>query len=175
MLYKNFKISNTCLPPLAIAATKRIGIVKTKWNMDIIEALFQDCINQLLLQGVQHKNIVVYEVPGSFELAYGVRQLMAAHACDVVICLGAIIQGATAHFDVLAHAITRGLFDMSSGMSTPLILGLLTCTHEQAIERVEQKVAVGWADSALMMTNLHPVEWCAGAIRSHDLGQQAHL
>ncbi len=175
MLYKNFKISESCLPSPAVAATKRVGIVKTKWNMDIIEALFEDCVNQLMLQGVAQKNIVVYEVPGAFELAFGVQQLMASHECDVVICLGAIIQGATAHFDVLAHAVTRGLFDMSATLSKPLILGVLTCTHEQAIERVEQKVAIGWADTALMMTNLHPVEWNVGVMQSGNVGKQVGL
>ena len=159
MLYKNFKLSELASPELF--KTKKVGIVKTKWNTEIVESLFEDCVDQLLLQGILQSNIIVYEVPGAFELAYGAQRMIATHDCDVYICLGAIIQGATAHFDVLAHAVTQGLQTLSMQLNKPIILGVLTCTHDQAVERVQQGIAKGWADSALMMIDLAPakVNW----------------
>lgn len=158
MIYKNFKLNTTCLPTPEVLKTKKIGIVKTKWNTDIIEALYKQCVEQLLMQGVQESNITVYEVPGAFELPYAAQQMVLNQVCDVCICLGAIIQGDTAHFDVLAHAVTQRLLEISTRLGKPLILGVLTCTKDQAIERVQQQVAIGWADSALMMLNIAPIE-----------------
>lgn len=173
MLYKNFKLTE--LPPPAVLKTKKIGIIKTKWNTEIVESLFEDCVNQLLLQGVVESNIIVYEVPGAFELAYGARHMISVQDCAVYICLGAIIQGATAHFDVLAHAVTQGLQTLSMQLDKPIILGVLTSTHDQAIERVQQGIAKGWADSALMMIDLAPVKINWGMMLQQNSHRQIDL
>lgn len=173
MLYKNFKLTE--LPSPEVLKTKKVGIVKTKWNTEIVESLFEDCVNQLVLQGVVESNITVYEVPGAFELAYGAQHMITTQDCDVYICLGAIIQGATAHFDVLAHAVTQGLQTLSMQLNKPIILGVLTCTHDQAIERVQQSVAKGWADSALMMVDLIPMQTKSAVMPQQAAQRQINL
>lgn len=173
MLYKNFKLTE--LPSAEVLKTKKVGIIKTKWNTEIVESLFEDCVNQLVLQGVVESNITVYEVPGAFELAYGAQHMITTQDCDVCICLGAIIQGATAHFDVLAHAVTQSLQELSTRFGKPVILGVLTSTHDQAIERVQQGIAKGWADSALMMIDLAPMQINWHMIPQQNSQHQANL
>ncbi len=149
---KKLHIVQNNLPNEYQRANLRIGIVKTQWNTDIVEALYTDCITQLRAQGVRAENIFLRVVPGAFELAHGTQQLLAQQQCDVVICIGALIQGATYHFEVLANAVTHGLQMLSITSGVPVIFGVLTCNHQQAVERVHEGIAKGWADSALMMT-----------------------
>lgn len=148
---KKLHVLETALPHLSERTNIRIGIVKTQWNTDIVEALYTDCISQLRTQGITLDNIFVRIVPGAFELAHGAQQLLKKQQCDVVICIGALIQGATYHFEVLANAVTHALQTLSITCGVPVIFGVLTCNHEQAVERVGDGLAKGWADSALMM------------------------
>ncbi|MGE0009911.1 MAG: 6,7-dimethyl-8-ribityllumazine synthase [Candidatus Babeliales bacterium] len=152
-MYKKLNILESRLPNAVQAANLRIGIVKTAWNTEIVEALYQDCVKQLVTQGVLAKNISVRVVPGAFELAHGTQQLLAQQKCEVIICLGALLQGATYHFEVLANSVTHALQMLSISCGVPVIFGVLTCNHEQAVERVYDGIAKGWADSALMMTH----------------------
>ena len=148
---KKLDIYTTDFPE--IMANLRVGIVKTAWNREILDPLFNDCVTQLVARGVQEDAISVRTVPGAFELAHGAQQLIKTSSFDVCITLGAIIKGDTYHFDVLAHAVTAGLQTLSLQGSVPIILGVLTCNREQAFERVQNGVAKGWADSALMMAH----------------------
>lgn len=152
MSTKKLHLPENNLPNPAQSANLRVGIVKTAWNTEIVEALYKDCVQQLRSQGVLTQHIFVRVVPGAFELAHGTQQLLAQQECDVVICLGALIQGATYHFEVLANAVTQSLQMLSISCGVPVIFGVLTCNEEQAIERLHAGIAKGWADSALMMT-----------------------
>lgn len=150
---KKLNILKNKLPNAAACANLNVGIIKTAWNTDIVETLYTDCIQQLRVHGVLTQNIYVRVVPGAFELAHGAQQLLALQNCNVVICLGALIQGATYHFEVLANAVAHGLQTVSITSGVPVIFGVLTCNLEQAMERVHDGIARGWADSALMMTH----------------------
>ena len=147
---KKLEMNNSDFPEKALLTNLRIGIVKTAWNRDIVEPLFNDCISQLLERGIQENNITVQTVPGAFELAHGAQQVINSSSSVVCITLGALIKGDTYHFEVLAHAVAAGLQTLSL-QGTPIIFGVLTCNREQALERVQNGIAKGWADSALMM------------------------
>ncbi len=148
-----FNTHHIAFPEKALLATTTIGIVKTAWNTDIIEPLFDDCVTQLTQRGIMQENIFVRTAPGAFELATGAQQLIKSASPDVCIALGALIKGETYHFEVLSHATAAGLQTLSLSGTTPVIFGVLTCNREQALERVQDGIAKGWADSALMMVH----------------------
>jgi 6,7-dimethyl-8-ribityllumazine synthase len=123
-----------------IAHQVRIGIVVARFNELVTKSLLTGALEGLERYGVPEKNITVAWVPGSYEIPLVAKQLALTGQVDAIICLGAIIRGATAHFEYVASQTSSGIAHVSLDTHLPLIFGILTTdTIEQAIERAGTK------------------------------------
>ena len=141
-------------------ANFKIGIIVSKWNETVTGALKEGAMQTLLESGVPRKNILDFEVPGSFELPSAAAMLLDANEdVDAVICLGCIIQGETRHFEFIAQAVANGIAKVGVEYTVPVIFGVLTCdTAEQAADRSGGKhgnKGVDAAASCLQMLHTH--------------------
>lgn len=117
-------------------AGKKIGIVVSKWNDTITNALLEGALSTLLAANVNREDIIINEVPGTFELPFGAQRILKAIKLDAVICLGCVIQGETRHFDFICDATANGIMRVSLDNELPIIFGVLTTnTMQQAIDR----------------------------------------
>ena len=113
----------------------RFGIVVSEWNDNITEGLLQGAKDTLLEHGVKPENIVIWHVPGSYELIYGSKK-MQEQMVNAVIAIGSVIQGETKHFDFVCDAVAQGIKDLNVMRETPVIFCVLTDnTMQQAIDR----------------------------------------
>jgi 6,7-dimethyl-8-ribityllumazine synthase len=113
----------------------RFGIVVSEWNSNITEPLFQGAYDTLIAHGTLSKNIVHWQVPGSFELVYGCKKMQGQNV-DAVIAIGSVIQGETKHFDFVCEAVSQGIKDLNVLYDTPVIFCVLTDnTLQQALDR----------------------------------------
>ena len=107
-----------------------VGILVSQWNTEITEGLFAGAKKTLLELGVEEKNIVRYDVPGSYELIYASSALQSAKQVDVIIALGSIIRGETPHFEYISSAVAQGIANLNvrAGRKNlaPVIFGVLT-------------------------------------------------
>lgn len=129
-------------------ASLRIGIAVARFNAEVTEALLQGALKALARCGVAEQHITVARVPGAFELP-GVAQHLAKNH-DAVICLGAVIQGGTPHFEYVCQAATDGILRVGLDSSKPVIFGVLTCGDaQQALERAGLAEPMGgWSATA---------------------------
>ena len=133
-IHKN--LSDYDIHSIPNAASMRFGIVVSEWNEQITSGLLNGAISTLLKNGAQEENIIVKNVPGSFELPLAAQTLLEKTAIDAVICLGSVIQGETKHFDYVCEATALGIKDVSLKYNKPVIFGVLTDNHlQQAIDR----------------------------------------
>lgn len=131
-----------------------IGIVVSRWNREITDALLHGCLRALQDVRVKKKNIVVMDVPGSFELPFGASVLIKKKKSDAVICLGALIKGETPHDEYIATATSYGIMKVQLETGVPVIFGVLTCLNEkQARDRSvgSKSLAYEWGLSAVEM------------------------
>ncbi|HNT34823.1 MAG TPA: 6,7-dimethyl-8-ribityllumazine synthase, partial [bacterium] len=135
---------------------KKFGIVLSRFNEFISGRLLEGCLDGLVRHGVKDEDIVVHRVPGSFEIPLVTQKLAESRKYDAVICLGAIIRGATPHFDYVCNETAKGIASTSLKYGVPVIFGVLTTdTIEQAVERAGTKSGnKGWdaAVAALEMS-----------------------
>ena len=116
--------------------SKKFGIVVSEWNNEITHALMSGAIETLLKHGAKKENIIIKNVPGSFELTLGAQTLAQIENIDAVLCLGCIIQGETAHFDFICNAVAQGITTLNIKFNKPVVFGILTThTLQQAIDR----------------------------------------
>ena len=114
----------------------RFGIVVSEWNSEITEGLFLGAKEALLDCGAEEKNIIRWNVPGSFELIFGCKKMTKDQNIDAVIAIGSVIQGETKHFDFVCSATAQGIKDLNIQNDTPVIFCVLTDnTMQQAIDR----------------------------------------
>jgi len=114
----------------------RVAIVVSEWNTEVTEALYEGARSTLMRWGVLESDIVRRNVPGSFELTLGAQLMLERKEFDAVICLGAVIQGETRHFDFICSAVAHGISDLNMKYNTPVIFGVLTPdTMQQALDR----------------------------------------
>jgi len=105
----------------------RVGIVVSEWNSEITHALRDGAIEVLRAAGVPEDGVVVYDVPGAFELPLGAQWLLhAPQPCDAVIAVGAVIRGETAHFDYVCQAVSQGVLRVGLDSGKPAIFCVLT-------------------------------------------------
>ncbi len=117
------------------AKTFRFGIVVSEWNDTVTEGLYKGAYDTLIENGVLPKNIVRWDVPGSYELIYGSKK-MQEQLVNAVIAIGSVIQGETKHFDFVCEAVAQGIKDLNVLHETPVIFCVLTDNNlQQAIER----------------------------------------
>jgi 6,7-dimethyl-8-ribityllumazine synthase len=143
------------------AAGRRFGIVVSRFNEFITERLFRSAFDGLLRCGAKRKNIQVVRVPGAFEIPSAARTLAQTKKYDAIICLGCLLRGDTAHYDVIVNEVTRGIGQSAQETGVPHAFGVLTCeTLEQAIDRAGLKMGNKGLESALAaveMANLTKV------------------
>lgn len=132
------------------AKNLRFGIVVSEWNSEITEGLFSGAKEALLDCGTQEKNIIRWNVPGSFELIFGCKKMIANQNIDAVIAIGSVIQGETKHFDFVCSATAQGIKDLNIQNDTPVIFCVLTDnTMQQAIDRSGGKHGNKGAEAAI--------------------------
>ncbi len=140
---------------LQVAPTTRFAIVATRFNHFIVDRLVEGAIDALQRHGATPENITVVRVPGSWELPGVVARLARRGGYDAVVALGALIRGATVHFEYLAAEVAKGLAQVGLETGTPIVFGVLTTdTIEQAIERAGTKSGNKGLDAALSAVEL---------------------
>ena len=114
----------------------RFGIVVSEWNEQITSSLFQGARATLLDCGVAANHITSWQVPGSFELLFGCKKMIATQKVDAVIAIGSVIRGETAHFEYVCSAVAQGIKDLNVNGEVPVVFCVLTDdTLDQAIAR----------------------------------------
>ena len=127
----------------------RVGVVASRFNDLITKNLLDGARDALRRGGVADDDLTVAWVPGSFEIPLIAKRMAASGRYDAVICLGAVIRGATAHFDHVAGQAASGVARAGLDTGVPVIFGILTTdTIEQALERVGAKGTNRGADAA---------------------------
>lgn len=122
------------------ASSYKFGVVYAEWNYEVTNALKEGAIKTLLENGAKKENIIVKEVPGSFELTLGAQYLAEYSNVDAVICLGCVIQGETRHFDFICDAVAQGITNLNIKYNKPFIFGVLTPDNQQqALDRAGGK------------------------------------
>jgi 6,7-dimethyl-8-ribityllumazine synthase len=138
-----------------LARDLRFALVAARFNDSIAENLVRGAIDALLRHGASEKQIELIRVPGAFDLPLIVRRAAASRRFDAVIALGAVIRGATPHFDLVAGQCAAGLARASEETGVPVAFGVLTTdTIEQAIERSGTKAGNKGVDAALAALEL---------------------
>ena len=141
-----------------VAKGMKFGLVASRFNDFICGRLIEGAIDALTRAGADEKDIQIYKVPGAFELPLMAKKLAKSARFDAVICLGAVIRGATPHFEYISAEVTKGIASVSLETEIPVAFGVLTTdTIEQAIERAGTKAGnKGWdaAMSAIEMVDL---------------------
>lgn len=136
----------------------KIGIVAARFNDFITSRLVDGALDGLQRHGVADADIEIVRVPGSYEIPLAARVLAQSKKYNAVICLGAVIRGATPHFEYVSAEVSKGVASVSMETGLPVIFGVLTTdTIEQAIERAGTKGGnKGWdaALSAIEMANV---------------------
>jgi 6,7-dimethyl-8-ribityllumazine synthase len=140
------------------AQGKKFGIIVSRFNDFITAKLVDGAMDALVRSGAKDQDIVIVKVPGAFEIPLTARIMASQKKYDAIICLGAVIRGATSHYDYVCAEVSKGIASVSLDSGVPVMFGILTTeTIEQAIERAGTKagnkgfeVAMG----AIEMANL---------------------
>ncbi|HEX9592028.1 MAG TPA: 6,7-dimethyl-8-ribityllumazine synthase [bacterium] len=133
-----------------IAAGIRVAIVAARFNEFITSKLVAGAVDTLVRHGADDQAIDIAWVPGAFEIPLLAQRLAASGKYDAVICLGAVIRGATPHFDYVAGEVAKGVGQVGLAAGLPVIFGVLTTdTIEQAIERAGSKAGNKGCDAAM--------------------------
>ena len=136
----------------------KVGIVCARFNEFIVSRLLSGCEDALLRHGVQAEDITVAWVPGAFEIPLIASKMARCGRYDAVIALGAVIRGATSHYDYVCSEVAKGVASAALNSDVPVMFGVLTTdTIEQAIERAGTKAGnkgAECAQSAIEMVNL---------------------
>ena len=136
----------------------KIGVVASRFNEFITRKLLDGAQDALLRHGVAADNIDVAWVPGAFEIPLVAQKLAQTKKYDAVVCVGAVVRGATPHFEYIAAEVTKGIARASLDSGVPISYGVITTdTLEQAIERAGSKIGNKGFDAAanaIEMANL---------------------
>ena len=142
------------------AEGRSFGIVASRFNDYVVKALLDGAVDAIRRHGGDAGTVDVVWVPGSYEIPVVARQMAVSERYDAIVCLGAVIRGATAHFDYVAGGAAGGISQVALETGVPVIFGVITTeTIEQAIERAGTKMGnKGFeaAVSAIEMADLMP-------------------
>ena len=132
------------------AVGKKFGIIVSRFNSFVSERLLEGALDTLLRSGAEDGAIDVVRVPGAFEIPIMAQKMAKSGGYDAIICLGAVIRGATSHYDLVANEAAKGVAQVGMETGVPTIFGVLTTdTIEQAIERAGSKAGNKGSESAL--------------------------
>ena len=150
------------------AAGFRFGIVVSRFNEFITERLLRSAYDGLVRSGTSEEDIEIVRVPGAFEIPSAARTLAETKKYDAIICLGCLLRGDTAHYDVIVNEVTRGIGQSAQETGIPHAFGVLTCdTLEQAIDRAGLKMGNKGFEAALAAVEMANLE---GVVRSQESG-----
>lgn len=141
-----------------VAEGIKVGIVAARFNEFIVGKLLSGTLDGLVRHGVKEEDITTAWVPGAFEIPLIAKKMAKSGHYDAVICLGAVIRGATSHYDYVCAEVSKGVAQVALDSQIPVMFGVLTTdTIEQAIERAGTKSGnkgFDCAASAIEMVNL---------------------
>ena len=141
-----------------LAEGKKFALVVSRFNDFITDRLVGGAIDALQRSGAKEEDIEIVKVPGAFEIHLIAKKLASKGRYDAIVCLGAVIRGATPHFEYVSAEVSKGIAQVGLEADVPVIFGIITSdTIEQAIERAGTKAGnKGWsaAMSAIEMVNL---------------------
>ena len=136
MATANKNLSNYDKNTIPNAKDFRFGIVVSEWNETVTEGLYQGAEAALLDCGALPENLIRWNVPGSFELVYGAKQMITTQQVDVVIVIGCVIKGETMHFEFVCDGVTQGIKDLNVQYDVPVIFCVLTDNSmQQSLDR----------------------------------------
>ena len=128
----------------------KIGIVVARFNEFITSKLLSGCVDCLLRHEAADEDLTVAWVPGAFEIPMAAKKMAESKKYDAIICLGAVIRGATSHYDYVCAEVSKGIAQVSLQTGLPVMFGVLTTdTIDQAIERAGTKAGNKGYDCAL--------------------------
>ena len=118
----------------------RFAIIVSRFNDFICSRLADGAMDALLRHGADEEKLLLVKVPGAFEIPFVAKRLSQTGQYDAVICLGAVIRGATPHFEYVAAEVSKGIANVALESNVPITFGVLTTENlEQAIERAGSK------------------------------------
>ncbi|MGD8962135.1 MAG: 6,7-dimethyl-8-ribityllumazine synthase, partial [Desulfobacterales bacterium] len=139
------------------AEGKKFALVVSRFNDFITDKLLSGALDALVRSGAKDNDIQIVKVPGAFEIPLVAKKMATQKKVSAIICLGAVIRGATPHFDYVSAEVSKGIAQVSLESGVPIIFGVVTTdTIEQAIERAGTKAGnKGWsaAMAAVEMAN----------------------
>lgn len=145
------------------AEGKRFAIVVSRFNAFITERLLQGALDALRRTGARNEDIEIMRVPGSFELPSAARMLAESGNHDAIICLGCLLRGETAHYDVIVNECARGIGQSAQDTGVPHAFGVLTCdTLEQAIDRAGLKMGNKGFEAAMAAVEMASLKTVVG-------------
>lgn len=148
----------TTIEASLIPGDARFAIVVSRFNAFITEKLLSGALDALQRHEADMDRVTIVRCPGSFEVPVVARRMAESGDYDAIICLGAVIRGATSHYDLVAGEVAKGVAAVARQTGVPVIFGIVTTdTIEQAIERAGSKAGNKGADaavSAIEMVNL---------------------
>jgi 6,7-dimethyl-8-ribityllumazine synthase len=175
--HRNLKLNSPSkLRPKALegklnAKGNRFAVVVSRFNAFITDRLFQSAFDGLLQCGAATKDIKIVRVPGSFEIPSAARTLAETKKYDAIICLGCLLRGDTAHYDVIVNEVARGIGQSAQETGVPHAFGVLTCeTLEQAIDRAGLKMGNKGFEAALAAVEMANLKADLGR-QTSDLGK----
>ena len=132
------------------AQGKKFGIIVSRFNDFITAKLVDGAVDALIRSGAEDKDITILKVPGAFEIPLAAKKMLNHGTSDAIICIGAVIRGATSHYDYVCAEVSKGIASVSLEADIPVMFGILTTeTMEQAIERAGTKAGNKGFDVAL--------------------------
>jgi 6,7-dimethyl-8-ribityllumazine synthase len=155
-----------------VAVGRRFAIVVSRFNAFITERLLLSAVDGLVRSGATKDGIDVVRVPGAFEIPLAARKLAETGKYDAVICIGCLLRGDTAHYDVIVNEVTRGIGQSAQETGVPHAFGVLTCENlEQAIDRAGLKMGNKGFEAALAAVEMASLKEAIGG-RAADGGRQ---
>jgi 6,7-dimethyl-8-ribityllumazine synthase len=150
------------------ASGRRFAIVVSRFNSFITERLLLSACDGLLRTGARKEDVDVVRVPGAFEIPTASRTLASTGKYHAIICIGCLLRGDTAHYDVIVNEVTRGIGQSAQETGVPHAFGVLTCdTLEQAIDRAGLKMGNKGFEAALAAVEM--------ASLKAEIGSQASI
>jgi len=130
----------------------KVAIVASRFNDFIVDKLIGGAVDALTRHGASREDLTLVKIPGAFEMPLIAKKLAASGKYDGIVCVGAVIRGATPHFDFVASECAKGLAMVSLEFNIPLGFGVLTTDNiEQAVERAGSKAGNKGVDAAMAM------------------------
>ena len=128
----------------------KIGIIASRFNDFVVGRLVEGALDGLKRHNIKEENITLVKVPGAFEIPVIAKKMSEQNQYDAIICLGAVIRGATSHYDYVCNEVSKGISQVSLEAGIPVLFGVLTTENiEQAVERSGSKAGNKGTECAL--------------------------